>query len=119
MTLQEQVLSLINRERVKAGVGTLSIRPDVGPASDLRAREASVTWSHTRPNGTQYFTVNDDIYGENLSRGYKTAGEIVRAWMNSDTHRAVMLDGRYKGASVGTYQGAPAKELFVSLELTL
>ena len=116
MTLQQQIINLINQERMKAGIGTLAERADLVPASDLRAREASVLWSHTRPNGTQYFTVNDAIYGENLSRGYKTAGEIVRAWMNSDTHRAVMLDRRYKGANVGVYSG---KETFVSLELTL
>lgn len=116
MTLQNQVMDLINQERMKAGVGTLAQRADLIPASDLRAREASVLWSHTRPNGTQYFTVNDAIYGENLSRGYKTAGEIVRAWMNSDTHRAVMLDPRYKGASVGVYNNN--KDIYVSLELT-
>ena len=116
MTLQQQIINLINQERMKAGVGTLAERADLVPASDLRAREASVMWSHTRPNGTQYFTVNDAIYGENLSRGYKTAREIVRAWMNSDTHRAVMLDRRYRGANVGVYSG---KETFVSLELTL
>jgi len=94
----------------------LSERADLTPASNLRAQEASVLWSHTRPNGTQYFTANDAIYGENLSKGYKTAGEIVRAWMNSDTHKAVMLDPRYKGASVGVYNN---KSLYVSLELTL
>lgn len=116
MNLQQQIIDLINKERSKAGVGMLNIRADLIPASDLRAREASVLWSHTRPNGTQYFSVNDAIYGENLSRGYKTASEIVRAWMNSDTHRAVMLDPRYKGASIGVYNN---KNTYVSLELTI
>ena len=116
MTLQSQIISLINKERQKVGACALSIRDDIAQASELRAKEASVKWSHTRPNGMQYFTVNNAIYGENLSRGYKTASEIVRAWMLSDTHRAVMLDKRYKGASVGVYSyGEP----FVSLELTL
>ena len=36
--------------------------------------------------------------------------------MRSDTHRAVMLDKRYNGASVGVYSHG---EPFVSLELTL
>ena len=116
MAIQAQILSLINAERQKVGACALSARDDIAQASDLRAREASVLWSHTRPNGTQYFTANDSIYGENLSRGYKTASEIVRAWMLSDTHRAVMLDKRYKGASIGVYSNS---ELFVSLELTL
>lgn len=116
MTLQAQILSLINAERHKVGAGALSPRDDIAQASALRAREASVFWSHTRPNGAQYYTANDSIYGENLSRGYRTASEIVRAWMRSDTHRAVMLDKRYKGASVGVYSHG---EPFVSLELTL
>ena len=116
MTIQAQILSLINAERQKVGACALSPRDDIAQASELRAREASVFWSHTRPNGAQYYTANDSIYGENLSRGYKTASEIVRAWMRSDTHRAVMLDKRYKGASVGVYSHG---EPFVSLELTL
>ena len=116
MTLQAQILSLINMERQKVGACALSARDDIAPASALRAKEASVLWSHTRPNGTQYFTANDSIYGENLSRGYKTASEIVRAWMRSDTHREVMLDSRYKGASIGAFSDGC---LFVSLELTL
>lgn len=116
MTIQAQILSLINAERQKVGACALSARDDIAQASDLRAMEASVFWSHTRPNGEQYFTVNNSIYGENLSRGYRTASEIVRAWMRSDTHRAVMLDKRYKGASVGIYAHG---EQFVSLELTL
>lgn len=116
MMIQTQIISLINKERQKVGACALSIRNDIAQASELRAKEASVLWSHTRPNGTQYFTVNNAIYGENLSRGYKTASEIVRAWMLSDTHRAVMLDKRYKGVNIGVYLH---KELFVSLELTL
>lgn len=116
MTIQAQILSLINAERQKVGACALSARDDIAQASELRAKEASVLWSHTRPNGTQYFTANDSIYGENLSRGYKTASEIVRAWMWSDTHREVMLDSRYKGASIGAFSDGC---LFVSLELTL
>ena len=115
MTIQEQILNLINQERKKNGVEILSFRPDILKASNLRAQQASILWSHTRPDGTQYFTTNDAIYGENLSRGYKTAKEIVRAWMNSDTHRAVMLDPKYKGANIGTYNN---KKLYISLELT-
>ena len=115
MTLQQKVLDLVNQERIKAGVGVLTNRSDLTPASDLRAKESLEKWSHTRPNGTPYYTVDDRIYGENLSKGFKTATDIVRAWMNSATHRDVMLDPRYKGACVGIYK---SDDLFVSLELT-
>ena len=113
--LRDQILQLVNNERKKAGLNPLIYRSDILPASDLRAKESSTAWSHTRPDGSPYYTANDNIYGENLSKGFKTASEIVAAWMNSPTHRKVMLDPRYSGGCVGVHKN---KDLFVSLELT-
>ena len=113
--LRDQILQLVNNERMKVGLNPLMYRPDILPASDLRAKESSATWSHTRPDGSPYYTADDKIYGENLSRGFKTATEIVQAWMQSDSHRKVMLDPKYHGGCVGVHKN---KDLFVSLELT-
>lgn len=50
------------------------------------------------------------------AEGEEYTPQEVRAWMRSDTHREVMLDSRYKGASIGAFSDGC---LFVSLELTL
>ncbi len=48
------------------------------------------------------------LRGEVLARtrgGDPTAGQIVRAWLNSPTHRAVLLNPRYRWVGVGLAQG--------------
>ena len=110
------IFELVNKERAKVGASKLNFRGDITEAANLRAYESSVSWSHNRPNNTQFFTVNNAIYGENLAKGYKTAEQVVNAWMNSKTHKEVMLDPNYKGASVGVY--ANNKNTWYSLELT-
>ena len=117
-SFRAQIVNLINAERIKAGVGNLIIRQDILDASNTRAKESADLWSHTRPDGSPYYTANNEIYGENLSKNWRSPKEIVDAWMRSDTHRAVMLDKRYKGVNVGVYN-KNEKETFVSLELTL
>ena len=115
--LSNQIMDLINEKRKQVGVSALSYREDIAYAADLRAQESSKVWSHTRPNNTPYYTVDNRIYGENLSKNYKTAKDIVNAWMNSETHKTNMLDGRYKGACIGICE--TGGNIYVSLELTL
>lgn len=115
--MDDKLLSLINLERSKVGSNPLNYRLDIQQASDLRAQEASVKWSHDRPNGKPYYSVNDAIYGENLAYGFNSAEEIVKAWLDSPTHRKVMLDNKYNGASIGVYDDG--KNKWYSLELTI
>jgi uncharacterized protein YkwD len=49
--------------------------------------------------------------GENIGWGEQqlaSAAAIVRAWMNSPGHRAVMLEPRFREAGVGVAQGVPS-----------
>lgn len=99
-----ELLALINAERAKVGVKPLSYRPEIAQASELRAQEASQLWSHTRPNGQPYYSADDRIWGENLSRNYNTPQEIVAAWMKSDSHRKNMLEPKFTGACIGVFK---------------
>lgn len=61
-------------------------------AANVRAKEAEVLWSHTRPNGEPWWTVNDSAYGECLAKGYPSPADVITAWMESKSHRDVILD---------------------------
>lgn len=52
-TLDGAMLKKINDLRATVGAGKLSIDPTLSKYAAVRAQEASVNWSHTRPNGTQ------------------------------------------------------------------
>ncbi|MEE1281561.1 MAG: Ig-like domain-containing protein [Acutalibacteraceae bacterium] len=104
-----EVLRLTNEERKKAGLPTLAKRADVDKVAAIRAKEISVKYSHTRPNGKSCFTVvseNGISYmnlGENLATGQLSPKEVVNDWMNSEAHRKNILNPKFNGLGVGYY----------------
>lgn len=87
----KKVLSLVNEYRKANGLNELVWDESLASAAKTRAAEASICWSHTRPNGTNWYTVSDLVKGENLAKGYATAEETFNAWLASDGHRENIL----------------------------
>lgn len=99
------VLLKINEYRAQNGLTTLVADSSLQVTSDVRAEECSRVWSHTRPDGSKYYTAgNGDSYGENLANGYNTAGDVVDAWVASPTHKALLDDARYTKCSVSIFE---------------
>ena len=103
------VLDLTNKERKKAGLGTLTLSDELCKIADVRAKEIVKSFSHTRPNGTSCFTVlkeNGITYrtaGENLAYGQKTASAVMNGWMNSSGHKANILNKNYGKIGIAYY----------------
>ena len=96
-------LDAINAERAKVGLSALSRTSELAAAATVRAQEQEKLFSHTRPDGSDWWTVDSRVcYGENLARDYTTAETVVAAWMASPTHKEVMLDD-YKTCGIGVY----------------
>ncbi|MBR1645275.1 MAG: hypothetical protein IJ685_00715 [Selenomonadaceae bacterium] len=99
-----EVLNLVNIERAKVGAPPLRLAGDLQQAADIRAREIIQLFSHTRPDGSDCFTVlrnRGRACGENIAAGHGTAAETVEQWMNSEGHRENILDPRYRELGVG------------------
>lgn len=100
-----EALELVNAQRASAGLPALVWDEDLEACAQVRAIEIASSFSHTRPNGTDWYTVNSDLmWGENLAKGYKNASSLVTAWMNSPTHAANILDGTYVTCSIAVYE---------------
>ncbi len=98
-------LDLANAQRESAGLSALSWSTDLESCAQIRAIEIVSTFSHTRPNGSDWYTVNSDLlWGENLAKGYKTAESLVEAWMASPTHAANILDSSYTTCGIAVYE---------------
>lgn len=103
------ILSQINAERAAAGVQELQRVAVLDTLADIRAAEAATSWSHTRPDGRQWFSVYRDFgflptaAGENLAYGFTTPERVVTAWMNSPTHKANIVDPDFKYIGIGSY----------------
>ena len=72
--------------------------------SSVRSQECSVSFSHTRPNGKAWYTVNSNIQGgENLAYGFNDADSATEAWMNSPTHRDNILYPDFEKIAISVY----------------
>lgn len=87
----KKVLTLVNDYRVQNGLNELTWDTNLEQASKIRAAEASICWAHTRPDGTQWYTVSNYVKGENLAKGYDTAEGVFNAWLESPTHKENIL----------------------------
>ncbi len=97
--------ALVNEERTQAGLDELEWDQNLETVSHVRAMECSQSFSHTRPSGKQWYTVNSKIQGgENLAFGFDTADDAVDAWMNSPTHRDNILYDEFEKVAISIYQ---------------
>lgn len=106
----EEVLRLVNIERSKAGLSSLTTNATLKAAADKRAQETAVSFSHTRPNGSKFSTVLQEYgisyrtAGENIAYGQRSPQEVVTGWMNSPGHRANILNGNFNKIGIGVYK---------------
>ena len=101
----QEVLNLCNVERANYGIEPLELDEYLIECADIRAEEIVENFSHTRPDGISCFTILRGISyntcGENIAAGHSTAEETVEQWMNSEGHRANILNPAFKKLGVG------------------
>ena len=108
----EQVLTIVNQRRSEAGLSGLSMNYTLVSAAKVRAVETVQSFSHTRPNGTSCFTAFSDAgvsytgAGENIAAGQSTPDSVMTAWMNSEGHKANILDENFTEIGIACYYDA-------------
>ena len=107
---RQRVLDLVNAERANYGLQPLVMGDaKLTAAAQHRAEEIATVNSHVRPNGSKWYTVlseygvTDAASGENAAWGSVSPEEVVTAWMNSEGHRANILDPEARAMGVGYY----------------
>lgn len=106
----QEALALSNKERAAAGLSALAWSDGLAMAAGVRAQEIVGTFSHTRPDGSEWWTVNSNLmYGENLAKGYSSADAAVKAWMASPTHKANIMEPGFKTLGIAVYKADDGK----------
>lgn len=112
-----QVLSYHNNERSAHGLPPLRTNSKLNIAAANKSYDMIMHdyFAHTSPRGlTPWYWIRNSGYqykqaGENLAIDFYDASQLHRAWMNSPSHRANILNSNYidVGISVrsGQYQG--------------
>lgn len=87
-----QVIALVNGERTARGLPPLAV------SSSLMA--SSQAWSEYMAANNVFYHSGQNV-GENIAAGYATPGDVVAAWMNSEGHRANILNPSYTQLGAG------------------
>ena len=108
-----------NEDRQKHGVGALKVSPKLEEAAKLKANDMALKgyFSHTTPEGQDpwYFLklagYEYQYAGENLAVNFVESRDVETAWMNSEGHRANIINASYTEIGIataqGVYQGRP------------
>lgn len=93
-------ISRINAERSSRGLGTLTEKSDLTAVardwSEHMAAEGSISHDPNMPGKVSGWTV----LGDNVGRG-PTVSSIHKAFMESETHRQIILDPQFNQVGVG------------------
>ncbi|MFI6861013.1 CAP domain-containing protein [Streptomyces sp. NPDC050421] len=110
---QAAVLALVNQERAKVGCSAVTASSSLASlaqnfSDDMASRGF---FDHTDPDGQSPWDRASKagvsgLGGENIARGQADAAAVMEAWMNSDGHRANILNCDYKTLGVGVHFGS-------------
>lgn len=103
-----QVVDQTNRTRAASGLPPLKQNGELASAASAKGSYmcAKQFWAHIAPDGTTPWTFIKKagyqyaVAGENLARDFSDTGSVISAWMASPTHRANIVNDRYKDIGV-------------------
>lgn len=105
-----EIFRLTNVERAKHGEPLVQTNNDLNRAAMERAKEISIKFSHTRPDGTDStsilseYGIPDYNGGENIAAGFTSPQSTIDGWMNSPGHRVALLNTYSTHLGVGVYK---------------
>jgi uncharacterized protein YkwD len=103
------VQNFVNAYRRRAGVPPVSLQWQLNQAAQSHANDMARrnVLSHIGSDGSTGGTRISRtgyrwwIWGENVASGQTSPSQVVWAWLNSPSHRAVMLDRRFQQMGLG------------------
>lgn len=134
----EAVLKRINAIRQEASCGPLEWSADLETAARLRAAEASVFYSDTRPNGQNWDTVFEEAEregkrellqqnGEDKEAGLDAMQQAIELWIEKSAAEqdspeaecyAALIDPAYKTIGIAAFQGEGSELAATAAELS-
>jgi uncharacterized YkwD family protein len=108
-TYETAILSLVNAERAKYGLSALTLDASLSKVAQAKAQDLHDNhyFAHESPTyGTPFemmraFGISYRSAGENIAMGYSSAQAVMTGWMNSEGHRANILNASYTTLGVG------------------
>jgi len=109
----DEVVSATNRERIAYGLPPLVYSDTLADAARRKALNMLEEnyWAHNSPSGKnpwiwfQQVGYNYLYAGENLAKDFGSTDRMIAAWMSSPTHKANIVNSKYKEIGVAVVPG--------------
>lgn len=101
------LIGLVNNERANNRLNQLEISKSLMASSQYRSfyLERSGDWSHNGfLNSVIISRFNGHSAGENLAKDYDCDDEVINAWMLSPSHKANILNQKWKYYGISEYK---------------
>ncbi|NMC35699.1 hypothetical protein GYA49_01500 [Candidatus Beckwithbacteria bacterium] len=110
---ESKIISLVNLQRQKEGLTPLKPNDKLAAAAKAKANDMFEFgyWDHysptKRPPWTFILNAGYDYHyaGENLAKDYYDDQSLVQAWMDSEPHKANILNKNYEDIGIAIMQG--------------
>lgn len=119
---EQEVFNLINQQRTSAGLSALKIDSELQNVAREKAKDMvnNNYFSHTSPTygspfdmmksyGISYKTAGENIAGNSSNSG------AVNAWMNSEGHRANILNSSFNYTGIGVVSSTKYGKIYVQM----
>ncbi|PSL42441.1 putative YkwD family protein [Salsuginibacillus halophilus] len=122
---EQEVVDLTNEERAAQGLAPLEPHNELANVAEIKSEDMRDNnyFSHDSPTyGSPFdmletYGVNYRTAGENIAAGQRTPEEVVDGWMNSDGHRANILDESYTHIGIGHAEGGSYQHYWTQMFL--
>ncbi len=109
----QSVYEQTNEQRVKDGLPPVHFSPTLSKSAVDKANDmfAENYWAHNSPSGkTPWEFIKASGYqysiaGENLAKDFYDTDSMMKAWMNSPTHKANIVNQKYQEIGIGVVNG--------------
>ncbi|PTX63341.1 putative YkwD family protein [Melghirimyces profundicolus] len=110
---EKEVVDLVNQERAKKGLSPLKADSELSDVARVKSKDMRDNhyFSHNSPTyGSPFemmkqFGIQYTAAGENIAAGQPTPEAVVKGWMDSDGHRANILNSQFTHIGVGYAKG--------------
>jgi len=107
------LIDMANADRRAVSLSELRVSPLLQAAAELKAEDMAAKgyFAHYSPEGVSpWYWMRQAGYsyiyaGENLAIDFSDSAPVESAWMNSPTHRANLLNGKYTEIGIATREG--------------
>ncbi|WMT39718.1 CAP domain-containing protein [Paenibacillus sp. D2_2] len=115
---EQQVLDLVNQERAKTGLSSLSRNEELSNMAMVKAQDMynNNYFDHNSPtHGSPFdmmkeFGITYNTAGENIAKGQTTPTQVMKEWMNSPGHKANILNNSYTNIGIAYYNNTWVQE---------